>query len=325
MSNFKYYPFFQPDFELPIYCNSAYLSKISNNYGWVIDEHNKLGIPIIIKSKLLFKIVIPYGSVYDVTNNTICNSSEKLNVFYENLIDFFKKELNIDAILPSPAYVITPIVPYKTNFASFGTLRIDLFQSVEVLWDNLHHKHRNSVRMAEKLNCDFIVDNNLLDEAIQIINKTHIREKITLVNRKIFTNNSSFKVIAVTNENSIQSVAIYLFSNEGAYYLYGSNADKHINGSMNFLHWNALLYFKELNVKNYDFVGVRIGEDISEKYITLRRFKSRFGGSLVEGYMWKIELSLRFKIVKYLIKSFNFILGKKTFDLVDSINLKQKQ
>jgi hypothetical protein len=56
--------------------------------------------------------------------------------------------------------------------------------------------------MAEKLNCNFIVDNNLLEEVISIINKTHFREKIALVNNKLFSD-----VVIRTSYNAI----IYIF------------------------------------------------------------------------------------------------------------------
>ena len=318
MSNFKYLPFFQPDFELPIYCKSAYLSKISDNYGWIIDKQNNLGLPIIIKSKFFFHFVIVYGNIYNLNTEITCKDLEKIKIFYGNLLIFLKKRLNIDAILPSPAYLISNYIPTNSKFAPFGSLRVNLCQSMDVLWSKVHSKHRNSIRMAEKLGCKFIVNNSHLNEAIKIINETHINENISLVNDKLFTDNSIFKVVCVLKNEIIQSVGLFIISNEGAYYLYGSNSHEHEKGSMNFLHWNAMLYFKEIGVQYYDFVGIRIGDNISSKYITLRRFKERFGGDISIGYLWKIDLS--FKLI--LLNRIRKIISKNSIDIVDLINKK---
>lgn len=307
-------------FVLPVYCQNKFLKCISENYGWVIDSKNNIGIPIVIKSKYFFNFVIPYGNIYDLTSGSICNKSENIFLFYKDLIYFLKRQLNIDGVLPSPAYVTSTIAPYESKSAKFGSLRIDLNQTLEDLWSKVHSKHRNSIRMAEKMDCKFVVDNTRLKEAIKIINETHSRANISLVNEKLFSDISLFKVILVLKLDIIQSVAVFTYSNEGAYYLYGSNAKEHEKGSMNFLHWNAMLYFKEIKVQNYDFVGVRVGDTILEKHKNLRRFKQRFGGETKVGFLWKINLSKKFIFLNYLRKLF----FKDSLDIIDSINKKVK-
>ena len=102
--------------------------------------------------------------------------------------------------------------------------------------------------------------------------------------------------------------------------MYGSNSSVHEKGSMNFLHWNAMLYFKEIKVQSYDFVGVRVGDTILAKHINLRRFKQRFGGETKVGFLWKVELSIKYILLNKLRKLFRMY----AFDVVDSINKKVK-
>jgi hypothetical protein len=307
-------------FVLPIYCQNKFLESVSEKYGWVIDSKHNIGIPIIIKSKYFFDLVIPYGNIYDLTSGSICDNSEKINLFYQRLLIFLKEELRVDGVLPSPAYITSTSAPHQSKSAKFGSLRVDLNQTVETLWSKVHSKHRNSIRMAEKMDCKFVVDNTRLNEAIKIINETHTRANISLVNEKLFLDNSLFKVILVLKVGIIQSVGVFTYSNEGAYYLYGSNSKEHEKGSMNFLHWNTMLYFKEIKVQNYDFVGVRLGDTILAKHINLRRFKARFGGETKVGFLWKINLSIKYIFLNYLRKLFI----KDSFDIIDSINKKGK-
>jgi lipid II:glycine glycyltransferase (peptidoglycan interpeptide bridge formation enzyme) len=68
---------------------------------------------------------------------------------------------------------------------------------------------------------------------------------------------------------------------------------------MNFLQWEMMRHFRGIGVRQYDFVGVRIDPEVGSKQEGIRRFKERFGGQLVQGYMWKFP----FRPVKRLLYS----------------------
>ena len=55
------------------------------------------------------------------------------------------------------------------------------------------------------------------------------------------------------------------FSNHSAYYVYGGSVPEPTRGAMNLLHWEAIQIFRELGVKRYDFVGVRIDPEKGSK------------------------------------------------------------
>lgn len=310
----------EPNFDLPFHCQSKFLQNISDEYGWIIDEKNQIGLPIVIKSKYFFRFVILYGNLFHIENGTICIENQIVNNFYKSLYVFFKKKLNVDAILTSPVYLLSQVFPKNANSILFGTIKINLRHSIEVLWADLHTKHRNSVRMAEKLGCEFHVDHSKLGEVIKLINETHQREGISLVNQKLFHTETNYKVVYVSKNKQMISAALFFYANEGAYYLYGGNSKDHEKGSMNFLHWHSIIYFKQIGVKSYDFVGVRIGDNIAEKYKTLRRFKERFGGTLVIGYLWKQAISPKFKVLSFILSYFS----KSKIDVIDHVKKNEK-
>ena len=72
--------------------------------------------------------------------------------------------------------------------------------------------------------------------------------------------------------------------------------------AMNLLHWSAMKLMKERGVKYYDFVGARINPDEGSKYEGIQRFKSRFGGELKKGYLWKMPLNkFKYKLFCWLV------------------------
>lgn len=48
-----------------------------------------------------------------------------------------------------------------------------------------------------------------------------------------------------------------------------------------------MLDLKKEGVKKYDFMGARINVEIGSKLEGIQRFKSRFGGELKRGFLWK--------------------------------------
>ena len=81
-----------------------------------------------------------------------------------------------------------------------------------------------------------------------------------------------------------------------AYYLYSDFIDRiPVTGAMNYMHWIAMLYFKNIGVQWYDFVGSRVNPEKGSKFEDIQRFKKRFGLDFRIGYIWTATL----KPVKY--------------------------
>lgn len=88
-----------------------------------------------------------------------------------------------------------------------------------------------------------------------------------------------------------QAGACYFVNKQMCYYMYGASTNKPESGSTNLLHWEVIKYLKDIEVKRYSFVGCRIDVDPDSKYHSIQRFKERFGGELVQGYMFKTILN----------------------------------
>ena len=56
---------------------------------------------------------------------------------------------------------------------------------------------------------------------------------------------------------------------------------------MHLLHWEAMRRFRQMGVKQFDFQGVRIDPEEGSKQEGILNFKRRFGGRLLQGYVWK--------------------------------------
>ena len=71
---------------------------------------------------------------------------------------------------------------------------------------------------------------------------------------------------------------------------------------------------KKRGVKWYDFVGARINPSPGSKVEGIQRFKSRFGGELKEGFLWKKNYNK--------IKSSFYSIALYSYGKIKKINVK---
>jgi lipid II:glycine glycyltransferase (peptidoglycan interpeptide bridge formation enzyme) len=58
------------------------------------------------------------------------------------------------------------------------------------------------------------------------------------------------------------------------------------------------------NVQRYDFVGVRINPEAGSKAEGLAQYKQRFGGKLIQGFIWKYALNpLKFRVYGWAVRA----------------------
>ena len=78
-------------------------------------------------------------------------------------------------------------------------------------------------------------------------------------------------------------------------------------------------HLKQLGVKRYDLVGVRLKNN-DPALEGIFRFKKGFGGDLKTGYLWKTDLNpLEAKLYDYLVR-FKNRNKKPAKDIIDQIN-----
>jgi lipid II:glycine glycyltransferase (peptidoglycan interpeptide bridge formation enzyme) len=167
----------------------------------------------------------------------------------------------------------------------------------ETLWKNMHSKHRNSIRRADKGNVkikfgsrELLYDYLILD--YDTWERSDKKGNSIEYYENIFNYLADNAVVVIGYKDSVpQGGAIFIFNKEGAYYMYGASKNNPEPGTMNLLHWKAMLYMKDRGVKKYNFVGCRINVDEGSKYQGIQRFKEHFGGDLQMGYMFKVVIN----------------------------------
>lgn len=251
-------------------------------------------------------------------------SEESFNVELNFILKKLKKDLNISFITCPPSYVI---FPYKVNIkgctsAEFGTVKNNLTLSEEALFKNLHGKHRNVIRKAEKDNIQFEYGPHLREDCYELIKSTLDREHVYFESHETFCKTydslaNQVEYFVVKKNNEIHGAAIIPFDKRNAFYLLGGSPPRPSTGAMNFMHWKIMMYFKAMDVKSYDFVGIRLNPSKDSKLYGIKRFKIRFGGDVESGFLWKANLkpfqSFLFKLL-YLAK--NRSLPK---DIIESV------
>lgn len=293
---------------LSIYASESFLKTVGTEYGWLggIDDSGNLRciLPFTIIRKAMFRMVrfrietIPFDGDLDV-------AEEK--AFLNSAVEYFRS-IGADMIIPATTNTIFRTYPDGAQAGPYGTFIIDLTKSEEKLWTDLHSNHRNKIRGAIKKG--IVVTNGMeyLDTAYELIRDTFKISKIGFMDYKEFKRimnalNDNVKIFVAKQQDHIHGCLVTPFSNYSAYALHSGRIPKADNGAMNLLRWEAIRHFHEMAVKRFDAVGVRINPEKGSKQEGLLMFKKRFGGKLVQGYMWKYPIHpLKFAVYNLAVR-----------------------
>ncbi len=265
---------------------------------------NDYVLPICIYSK----IGIKYGS-YPTEPICLTNEDSKRDrVVFLNALSDILRQKKITWILTSAASLFD-VYPDDSLRIPFGSHVIDLIHSEDELLSNMHSKHRNSIKRAER-NGVVVVSGGreLVEDYILIDEETWGRSNRSSYGRDFFSNildcMKDESIIYVAYKDGIpQSGACFFYNKSMCYYMYGASINNPEPGSANLLQWRAITDMKSKGVEKFSFVGCRINEDEDSKYHGIQRFKERFGGELVRGYMFKTILcDWRYELFNLLYK-----------------------
>lgn len=281
--------------DLSIYASEKYLRLVGDEYGW-LGGHDGAGalrciLPYTIVRKPMIRMVrfrvetIPVGPGLSV---------EEEKEFLNSAVAYFRS-VGADMIIPATTNTIFRTYPDGADAAPYGSYVIDLTLPEEKLWANLHSKHRNVVRNATKKGVEIRSGREHLKTAHELVRDTLKRSDLGFIGydeleRLADGLGEHLKVFIATHDGAVQGCAIYPYSTYGAYYLYGGSIQHPLSGAMNLLQWEAIRAFQMEGVKRYDFVGVRINPEKGSKADGLATFKERFGGQLLQGYIWKLPI-----------------------------------
>lgn len=284
---------------------------------------DKYVIPVSITKKTFFKYARLEAEPYNYNSSV----EEDETSFLDDVFEYLKGK-GIQWLMPSPASAFFMEVPSKAVKIPFGSHVIDLCQGEEALFKNLHSKHRNVIKKAEKdgIRIEKGHSDTLIRDFVHMNIETWGRS-----NQKTDGYNYWKNMIDSMPESSIvyiaydgkvpQSGAIFFYNLQMSYYMYGVNKNNPHTGAGNLLQWQAILDMKTKGVKKYSFVGCRINEDEKSKYHGIQRFKERFGGELIKGYMFKCIFDKRMRQLFEMSYSIMSLLRtgryKKIQDIID--------
>ncbi len=294
--------------DLSVFFDENYLSFVAGNdgkYAYVYSE--SFIIPVVLKKKFIFRYSIFCFQPYSLNNG----GDEQR--FLNDVVKFLKTKYHIGWINPVPAYTTFNFKPTDSIFIPFGNNVIDLTNDLDTIFQEFDSKHRNVVKKAEKdgVTIKYGVNDELLDDYYCLEKQTWQRSGKSGNSIDYY-----WKVLKLIPTRSIifvayydeipQASAIFFYDKNCCYYMYGASANKPHTGSSNYLHWMAINIMKNKGVKKYSFVGHRFMVEEGSKYEGIQRFKTRFGGNIIPGFMFKVICNKRmyklFKIV-YRIKA----------------------
>jgi len=304
--------------EFSIFASEKFLRSVSDEYGWIGGFDNR-GEMVCVLPYTIIKmgpVRMARFRVETIRINPELSIQEEKE-FLNSVIEILK-QIKTDVIIPATTNCLFRTYPDGAKAAPYGSHIIDLNQPEEVLWKNVHQKHRNVIRNAEKRGVKITEGLQNIGRAYQLIRDTFKRSRMKLMSETAFHKmikglGENVKIMVAEYEEKIQACAVIPFSLFRAYYLYGGTSLRPLTGSMNYLQWRSILDLKSMGVRSYDFCGARIEPAEDSKAARLIMYKERFGGKLYGGYIWKYSINP--------IKSALYNIGVKLLrkgDIVDA-------
>jgi hypothetical protein len=294
---------------LPVVAVPQYLETWGIDYGYLIDKGFVL--PFFIEKRSIFKRLV-------FTTGVLGKSDMSEEQFLNSAVEFIKKNVRIDFISVPNATALFSNFPADSIFCRFGSYIIDLTQTEEELFANIHSKHRNVIKKAKKDGVEIKVGPENFDKCIDLIIFTLRRQNMLNLSKMVYQSlneklgdNLDFWI--AVKDGEIQGSSLIAWNKgHSAYYLSGGSIVSPYSGSMNLLHWEAIKLMKARGVKEYNFVGARIIPGEGSRLEGIQRFKSRFGGKMRTGYLWKMPINhLKYRLYYLGTHTIAFLKRKK--------------
>jgi hypothetical protein len=280
-------------------------------------------VPIIVYRRAFLRIAT-FIDVPAHVNGALLTVEQEQSAL-QSFVDCLLEEDLADRISAPQNWCLFQCRPPKAEAIPFGTYLLDLNQPIEEIWKGLHSKTRNVIRRAQDSNVEVRSGANQVADFFSLYQTTMARnglafEPLSLFNDLIHSEGIGIYCGVSYVGNEPQSGVYIPYTSRGGFYLYGGTAGKmHVNGANALLHFEAIKYLQDRGVSNYNLVGARLSDVSGTPLDGIQRFKSRFGGELQKGIIWKQDLRfwrcLLFDILRKMRASVG--LGTITPDIID--------
>ena len=195
------------------------------------------------------------------------------------------------------------------------TTSIDLSQDIDEIWNKIKRQHKRHIRQAEKNDIKVTLSNNY--EEFNQICKRFLKQKNYADPSGLYTLSSQFMqkhgiLFIAENQGEILGWNLYFHDKnnvlllESAYNVETTIENKKRSTDANcYLHWEAMKYFKNMGIVNYDLGDVSCDDiNINHQMNGGEYFKRSFGGDVISRFAYTKFIS-RFN--KLLFQSWNFL------------------
>lgn len=171
------------------------------------------------------------------------------------------------------------------EFVQHLDILLDLTQSEEKLFENLHKERKRNISQAIQAGLQFklLKSDDEIQHAIELLKKTYNRVKVPISRDNLFINakeilGDKVRFFGAFSEGKMIATQIRLCYKELVYAWYaGSDAEYFKKRPNDFLTWNVLLWSKANHFKVFDFGGA----GNPEVNYSVRNYKIKYGGELV--------------------------------------------
>jgi lipid II:glycine glycyltransferase (peptidoglycan interpeptide bridge formation enzyme) len=205
---------------------------------------------------------------------------------------------------------------------NYFTTTIDLSQDIGEIWSKIKRQHKRHIRRAQNDGTNITVSNNF--EEFHKIYKRFLKLKnytnlfgLNILSSKFM---QKFGILFIAeNQGEILGGNLYYYDENNAvtistaYQQFGDSIEKNkqISDANCYIHWEAIQYFKNLNVINYDLGGLHSNDiHINHQMHGLDYFKRSFGGEVIPQYAYRKFNSRFYKLLFHSWNSWNFLLTR---------------
>lgn len=243
------------------------------------------------RKHFVFRFAVLLSEPYEL----VTDPCRALQDFLDEALDTLSSATHIQWAQSTASGLFYDTPSHNCKRIPFGSHVVDLTLPIDELWKKVHSKHRNVIRNAEKREItvrhgglELLEDYVLLELDTSRRTGRHPNGR-EYYKRQIETLRDVVEVYIAYDEDIPQAGAIFFYNMTRCYYMFGATGYQAVNGAANLLIWEAMLNMKSAKIKEFSFVGCRINEDSDSKYHGIQRFKERFGGELIQGYLFRYE------------------------------------
>jgi len=308
--------------EISVFAYEEFVKTQGKKYGWFYNDIFVLPVAFYESKRLFLRLKVAFFTA-PLTGVKIVTEEEE-RFFLREVIALLKK-MKTTYIRQPLASALFLSYPDKAVECFFGTYKIDLLKEEKEIFSEIHSKHRNVIRKAEKEGVVIHKGEEYIEEAYGLLEQTYQRQNRSAIKKEIFlkevNNLKNNSEIYISYYNGVpQTSALLVHSKYSSYYLHGGMCSKPQLGANNLLHWTAIRDMKGKGVLFYDFMGARVTVDKDSKLYGVQNFKKRFCKEMTKGYLWKYIID---KKKYYLINLFLLLKNGKIPE--DSIDQERKK